>query len=163
MIAYKPFSLAPLNQRPSGIPGEYPWQETPCTESNQEALIADGWLIVGDADYAALKASMAVQVATAATAPTLESDERKYLLRSLSKDKIIAGFAGENMARLRAGQWTTPQLIMLTQHPQSIAVLNDVQSLSFELAVQKIAAHPDPLMTPEVKASMIDKLTANFF
>lgn len=162
-VAYKPFSLAPINQRPPGIPSSYPWQETMWNEEIEPSLIADGWTIVTVAEYEALKASMSNYLASAALQPTIESDNRRYLLRSIEKDKIIAEMAAENMARIRAGIWTVPQLIEVTQHPTSLAILNDIQSLSFELAVQKTMSHTHPLMTLEIKTSLAAKLQARFF
>lgn len=93
----------------------------------------------------------------------LEKDYIKYEKRSYIKDKIIAEMATENMSRIRSGVWTVPDLISLTQDQEIKGVLDDVHSLSFELAVNKIRALSNPLITQSIKKAWITKLTSYFF
>jgi hypothetical protein len=92
-----------------------------------------------------------------------ELDYDRYFKRAQAKDKILAEMASENMARVRAGIWTVPQLIELTQDTQLKQVLDDVSTLSFELAAQKLMSITSPLMTVDIKMSWIEKLQRHFY
>lgn len=93
----------------------------------------------------------------------VEKDYIKYERRANIKDKIIAEMATENMGRIRSGVWTVPDLISLTQDQEIKGVLDDVHSLSFELAVNKIRALSNPIITQSIKKAWIAKLTLYFF
>lgn len=92
-----------------------------------------------------------------------EKDLEKYKKRAAVKDAIMAEMASENMARVRAGIWTVAELISLTQDEGLKGVLDDMMTLSFELAQAKVMALTNPLITSEIKAGWVSKLQANLF
>lgn len=92
-----------------------------------------------------------------------EIDYQKYLKRAVAKDKIIAQMATENMERVRSGVWTVQNLIDLTQDAELKRVLDDINTLSFELAQAKLIAVTNPIVTPEIKAAWLATLQANLF
>jgi hypothetical protein len=94
---------------------------------------------------------------------TKEIDYDKYVKRAAAKDKIIAEMASENMERVRAGTWTVPDLIGLTQDATLKDVLDDISTLSFELAQMKLQAATNPLLTTEIKDSWLAKLQAHLY
>lgn len=94
----------------------------------------------------------------------LERDFIKYMKRAAVKNTILSEMAAENMQRVRTGIWTVPQLIALTQDDELKHVLDDVNTLSFELAIGKIAAiASDAVLTTEIKNQWIAKLQNNLF
>lgn len=92
-----------------------------------------------------------------------EKDLAKYLKRARVKDQIIAEMASENMGRIRSGIWTVSQLTSLTQDQELKLVLDDVNTLSYELAIQKVMATTNPLITAEIKSEWVSKLMAHFY
>jgi hypothetical protein len=90
-------------------------------------------------------------------------DLSRYENRALIKDHIIAWMATGNMDRVRQGVWTITQLITLTQDVELKMVLDDVSTLSFELAQSKINSLTNPLITPEIKMEWIMKLQENLY
>lgn len=92
-----------------------------------------------------------------------EKDYNKYLKRASAKDKIIAEMATENMERVRSGKWTVPDLIELTQNTDLKLVLDDISTLSFELAANKLSAIRHRLLTDSIKKGWIAKLQANYY
>jgi hypothetical protein len=106
------------------------------------------------------------QVLPADDAPELTAYERdivRYTTRASIKDRLIAEMAAENMARVRAGTWTVPDLVALTQDEQIAAVLSDIGTLSYELAAVKLAEVTNPLITEDIKAGWIQKLQDHFY
>lgn len=94
---------------------------------------------------------------------TAEKDLLKYLKRAEAKNKIIAWVAQENVARVKNGTWTTEQLISLTQDAELKDLLDDVNSLSFEIAANKITGLTNELLTSDIKAAWIEKLQGYFY
>ena len=92
-----------------------------------------------------------------------ELDVERYAKRAIAKDKIIAEFAAENMARVRSGVWTVPQLISLTQDAGLKALLDNVNTLSFEIASTMVPNLTNPLLTAEIKTGWVAKLQAHFY
>jgi len=92
-----------------------------------------------------------------------DKDFQKYLKRAAAKDKIIAEMASENMERVRTGIWTVQNLVDLTQDAELKRVLDDISTLSFELAAQKLQAINNPLLTSDIKNSWLQKLMSNFY
>jgi hypothetical protein len=92
-----------------------------------------------------------------------EKDFIKYQKRAQAKDRILAEMATENMSRIRRGIWTVPDLVALTQDPNLKAVLDDIQTLSFELAVTKLMQNNNPIVTPAIKNQWITKLQSHFY
>jgi hypothetical protein len=97
-------------------------------------------------------------------APTLKDlDYTKYTKRAAVKDQILAEMASENMERIRAGIWTVPDLIGLTQDVELKLVLDDINTLSFELAQSKLNAATNPLLTSTIKMGWILKLQSHLY
>jgi len=92
-----------------------------------------------------------------------EKDMERYTKRSIAKNTIIAEMATENMGRIRSGEWTTSDVISLTQDEELKQVLSDVHSLSFELAAMKLSTATNPLITSAIKLAWITKLQAHFY
>jgi hypothetical protein len=92
-----------------------------------------------------------------------EKDFERYTKRSIAKNIIIAEIATENMSRIRSGEWTTTDIIGLTQDESLRLVMSDVHSLSFELAAIKLMAITNPLITNTIKAIWLAKLQAHFY
>jgi hypothetical protein len=67
------------------------------------------------------------------------------------------------MARVRAGVWTVPNLVALTQDPELKLILDDINTLSFELAVLKLMALTNPLITQKIKNDWVLKLQSHFY
>jgi hypothetical protein len=102
-------------------------------------------------------------VAPAPAQSQKEKDYDRYFKRAQNKDKILAEMASENMERVRNAVWTTADLIALTQDVELKQVLDDVNTLSFELAVAKVTSITNPLITPAIKSGWIEKLSAHFY
>jgi hypothetical protein len=92
-----------------------------------------------------------------------ELDENRYRRRAAVKDQLLAYMAADNMSRIRAGVWTVPELSGLLADPAVQAANAYMQTLSYELAAQSIAAATTPLLTPEIKADWIAMLTEHFY
>ena len=81
----------------------------------------------------------------------IEKDQIKYGCRASSRDKIISLIAANNVERVRTGVWTTQDLIDLTNSAEVITILNNLNSLSFEIALQNIENATHPLATQAIK------------
>lgn len=92
-----------------------------------------------------------------------EKDEIRFMKRASAKNRIIAEFAAENMERVRNGVWTVPQLVGLTQDTGLKALLDNVNTLSFEIAASMVPGLTNSLLTTEIKAAWVTKLQANFY
>lgn len=92
-----------------------------------------------------------------------EKDKIKYIKRASVKDTIIAEMATENMARIRSGKWSVVDLISLTQDNSLKLILDDINTLSFELAVLKLQTISNPLITKQIKEEWIKKLQTHFY
>lgn len=92
-----------------------------------------------------------------------EKDRARYLKRSDAKSIILADMAAENMTRVRNGIWTVPQLISLTQDAQLKDILDDINTLSFEIAATKIPGLTNPLITSDIKSGWVTKLQGHFY
>lgn len=92
-----------------------------------------------------------------------EKDQNRYVKRAAAKDGLIAFMAADNMSRVRSGVWTVPDLVALSSAPEMAALLGDVNTLSFELAVQRLSSISHPMLTPAIKADWAEKLTSHFY
>jgi len=92
-----------------------------------------------------------------------EKDFERYTKRAIAKNMIIAEMATENMERIRSGVWNVSDIISLTQDEQVREVLNDVYSLSFEIATVKLMSLTNVLITNEIKAIWVEKLQKHFY
>lgn len=130
--------------------------------------LSDGADIPDDKDNPLYKEYLAFVasggIAQAAPAPSqLELDTTRYARRAQAKNQIIAEFAAENMSRVRVGAWTVQQLVGLTQDAGLKALLDNVNTLSFEIAAQQIPSLTNALLTKEIKAGWVAKLQAHFY
>lgn len=104
---------------------------------------------------------------TPAAPPTADEqrdlDQNRYKRRAEVQAELMSWMAADNMSRVRAGTWTVQQLTSLLSDPAVQAAQTYMSTLSYELAAQSIAAATTTLLTPEIKASWIAKLQANFF
>jgi hypothetical protein len=106
------------------------------------------------------------EVLPASDAPALssyEADVIRYKARAAAKDQLLAEMAAENMARIRSGAWTVPDLESLMADPDLSAALGYMATLSFELAHGAVTACTHPLMTEEIRAGWLGKLAAHFY
>jgi hypothetical protein len=103
------------------------------------------------------------QPADVLTPTQAQLDYDRYIRRAQAKDKILAEFASENMSRIRAGTWTVPNLVELTQDSQLNLLLANINTLSFELAISSIQGITNPLITSEIKAGWVAKLQAHLY
>lgn len=90
-------------------------------------------------------------------------DVEKYKKRAAAKDGILSWMAATNVERLRLGIWTFAELSSLTLDTSLKLVLDDVNTLSFELALGKIDAITNPLITTDIKNAWKQKLIQNLF
>jgi len=111
------------------------------------------------------KASLRATFNNTAMPPVSQQDldYQKYIKRAAVKDQIMAEMASENMSRVRAGVWTVPNLISLTQDVELKLVLDDINTLSFELAQQKLQTLANPLVTVDIKNGWIIKLQTHLY
>lgn len=98
-----------------------------------------------------------------ATVDQKSIDFEKYKKRAQVKDEIMATMASNNMERVRTGVWTVEDLVGLTQDTELKLILDDVNTLSFELAVQKVQAATNPLITESIKNEWVAMLAAHFY
>lgn len=92
-----------------------------------------------------------------------QKDLDRYTKRAAARDLIVAELAAENMERVRAGDWTTPELISLTQDAELKNLLDDINTLSYEIAYSKVDSLSNPLLTAEIKNGWKAKLLAHFY
>lgn len=92
-----------------------------------------------------------------------QKDFIRFKKRAEAKSSLIAEMAAGNMERVRNGVWTTSELISLTQDSELKQVLNDLDSLSFEIAYSRIDGLTNSLLTTEIKNSWKTLLSDNFF
>ena len=93
----------------------------------------------------------------------IELDKIRFTKRAKVKDQIIAEMAAENMERVRTAVWTTADLISLTQDSELKDLLDDINSLSFEIAYSKIDALTNTLITTDIKDNWKLKLASHFY
>lgn len=92
-----------------------------------------------------------------------QKDFNKYMKRASVKDLIIAEMASENMDRVRRGIWTVTDLISLTQDPSLKLVLDDINTLSFELAISKLNGIMHKCITNDIKTAWTLKLQLHLY
>ena len=90
-----------------------------------------------------------------------DRDQTRYTRRAAVKDELIAWMAADNMSRVRSGVWSVGDLQALVVELAPINAM--MQTLSYELAAQAIASVTNPLMTAEIKAAWVAKLTEHFY
>ena len=90
----------------------------------------------------------------------LELDTEKYMRRAIAKNLLMAEMAAMNIGRLKSGTWTTAQLVSLMADPEIKSLVSHMETLSFELAIGVINSLSNPIVTSEIKAVWVAKLTA---
>jgi hypothetical protein len=150
MVAYIPQSKNPDNEF---LDGDCPWVSWVHNEGDP---LPDNAILLTDEEWSTFYALWEPKIMIAKDKITMQK-------RAEMKDHIVGEIAAKNKQRIREGVWTVPQLVGLTQDPQFIAVLNDITSLSFELAQSKVMAMTNPLITPTIKMEIVGKLQENLF
>lgn len=158
MIAYRPYSQCP--NKHSSMPGDYPWEMIPLRENE---IAPEGFIVCSEDEYSSLLESLSSQIDEYSKAIQREKDYQTMLSRADVKDSLIAKMGSENKERVRLGIWTEDQLTSLTQDDGLKLVLDDINSLSFELAIAKLSTIQNELITDEIKAGWIQDLQNNLF
>lgn len=92
-----------------------------------------------------------------------ELDEIRFQKRASAKDTIISKMAAGNLERVRNGEWSISDLILLTQDPELKALLDDVNTLSYEIAYSKVDAVSNPLLSQQIKDEWKALLMEHFY
>ena len=150
MIAYLTQSLNPDNDN---LPAECPWVSWFYNDGDP---LPDNAVILPDEEYNALYASFLPLILR-------EKDRITMMKRAEVKDTIIGEIGSENKERIRNAVWSVADLIALTETAEFKAIMNDIQGLSFELAQSKVMAWTHPLITTEIKLSIVSKLQGSLF
>lgn len=150
MIAYLTQQKNPDNER---LPSDCPWLSW---FYNEGEPLPDNAILVTDEEYQTIYDSFKELI-------LIEKDRVTMKKRAEVKNDILGNLAAENKGRIRTGEWTVEDLTSLTQDEQIKAVLDDINSLSFELAQEKIIAITNPLITQEIKNQWIGILQGNLF
>lgn len=79
------------------------------------------------------------------------SDQIRFKKRAAVKDDILSSMAADNMERVRNGTWTAGELVSLTQDPELKNLLDDINTLSFEIAYSKVDGLTNSLLTQDIK------------
>lgn len=135
------------------LPSECPWTSWVYNDGDP---LPENAIVITDEEYQTLYSSYEPLI-------MMEKDRITMAERSRVKDELIGNMGAENKQRVRDGTWTVTQLIELTQDAQLKLVLDDINSLSFELAQSKIMAITNPLITMEIKMSWVKSLQDNLF
>lgn len=163
MIAYKTQSQNP--SKPVGMPDEWPWQETLIEDAQESSYTAQGWTCISVDEYALYKQAYQSAYNTWYNAQPnqFNADKERYVRRAAAKDGMIATLAAGNMARIRSGTWSVPQLISFMQDSIVLQILTDINTLSFELAYAKVDLISSELVTSEIRTEWKNLLAANFY
>lgn len=132
------------------VDGSYSWDESLPNQSQIEALV-DSY-----DPYAQYTEEQKKQ-------KQRQADFMRYKQRAEAKSGMLAEMAAGNMERVRSGIWTVEQLIALTQDPELKQLLDDVNTLSFEIAYSRIDSLTNPILTVEIKNSWKALLVENFY
>ena len=92
-----------------------------------------------------------------------ELEQLKYKRRAEVHSDLVAWMAADNMSRIHSGEWTVPDLTSLMSDPAVQAAQAYMSVFSYELAAQALQQAATPLLTPEIKAEWIAKLTEHFY
>jgi len=150
MIAYFTQERNPENET---LPIDCPWVAWFYNEGDP---LPDNAIVLSDGEYSALYASYLSLILK-------EKDKITMRKRAEVKDNIIGDIGSENKERIRNGVWTVTDLIGLTETNEFKAIMNDINGLSFELAQSKVMAWTHPLITTEIKLSIVGKLQENLY
>jgi len=92
-----------------------------------------------------------------------KKDYIRYKRRADAKNGMLAEMAAGNMERVRDGVWTVQELIALTQDANLKQLLDDINTLSFEIAHSRIDSLDNAPLTVEIKNSWKKLLLDNFY
>lgn len=163
MIAFKTQSQNPL--KPVGMPDDWPWQEMSIPDEAASTYSSIGWTCMSADDYILYKSIHQDSYNTwyASLPNQFNSDRDRYMKRAAAKDGMIATLAAGNMARIRSGTWTVPQLVTFMQDTTVLQILTDINTLSFELAYSKVDFIASELITTGIKNEWKSLLASNFY
>ena len=150
MISYQPQSMNP--KRISSMPVEWPWIV--------RHGVVDGWITISKEEFDA-KFSGSLPEVDKEMAVLREYEIMRK--RSEVKDSLLEYVAASNKARMVNGVWTSADIISLSEDTELLKIVGDIQSLSFEIAIMKIQAATNPLITDDIKEDWIIKVQENLF
>ena len=120
-------------------------------------LVQKGYTPITDEEMAAIRLA---ENPPPPAKTVLELDIEKYKRRADAKPLLMAEMAAMNIGRLKAGTWTTAQLVALMADPEIKSLVSHMETLSFELAINVVNGLTNPIVTPEIKAVWVAKLMA---
>jgi hypothetical protein len=101
MIAYKTFTQCPVNQCPSGIPLDYPWEQQTCEPEEEEKYTTLGYTVVTVSQFEGYLSSLSsvYNAWLASQAPALLKQQVETAIQSAIDfgQKLIREFAAENV------------------------------------------------------------------
>ena len=103
------------------------------------------------------------QIFTLSNLDQKNKDKLRFQKRAEVKDEILSIMAAENMDRVRNGIWTVSELISLTADPELKDLLDDINTLSFEIAYSKIDPLTNVILTQPIKDGWKALLAAHFY
>ena len=119
-----------------------------------ESYLPAGCIAITDTE------ATAIRLADAPIKTVLELDTEKYLRRANAKPLLMAKMAAMNVGRLKNGTWTTAQLMSLMDDPGIKSLISHMETLSFELAISVINNLTNPIITPAIKSTWVEELSA---
>jgi hypothetical protein len=97
VIAFKPYQLCPVEQRPAGIPLAYPWIQQACLEEEAGTYQRKGWTVVTDEEYADYVSGMA-DILTAYNSAKVQLSVEKAITDAMSfGTQCLREFSAENV------------------------------------------------------------------
>lgn len=150
MIAYLTQAKNSENEQ---LPSDCPWTSWVYNEGDP---LPDDAIVLSDEEFNSLYASYEPLILK-------EKDRIAMRKRAEVKDKLIGDIGTDNKERLRAGIWTYDQLVGFLASSECMAVLDDINGLSFELAQVKIMAITNPIVTMDIKLKWVNSLKENLF
>lgn len=162
MIAYK--TLGDLGQSIVGLPDAYPGQMILLVdEADVERYRDELWTIVDDDTYADILKKFEVEVSIFENLKSpdnlgeyfLSEDEDKYFRRAQNVPKILSKIASENVARIRSGSMTVPELYDIMNRPAIKQAMYEIQLLSFEFAARTINAMDESVLPKHLRERIL--------
>ena len=150
MIAYLDQSRNPDNEK---LPSECPWISW---EYLENSALPENAIVLTNEEFTTLYAQYETLILK-------EKDRLAMIQRALVKDNLIGEIASENKERLRTGVWSYNDLLTFLASEESKAVMEDIASLSFEMAQGKIMNITNPIVTMDIKLLWIQRLKDNLF
>ena len=150
MIAYLDQSR---NSENTNLPPECPWTSWKYVDGSP---LPENAILISEEEYTSLYASYESLILK-------EKDRIAMEKRAQIKDSLVGGIASENKERLRTGVWTYTDLITFLNSEESKKVMNDINSLSFELAQGSIMSITNPIITIDIKLQWVQRLKDNLF